>query len=95
MVAKQYLLIVESVNQFKHIAAKVKFINPFKKWLKKLRIVKKLKNCFKGELTMSKENERHFRKANTCHICNKSKSEKNITIRDHYHRKRGSANQIA
>ena len=46
---------------------------------------------------MSKENERHFRKASACHICNKSKSEKNITIRDHYHRTgeyKGSAHQI-
>ena len=34
---------------------------------------------------MSKENKRYFRKANKLHICNKSYSEKDITVRNQCH----------
>ena len=50
-----------------------------------------MKRHFKKELVMNKENERHFREDNKCHICNKLYSEKDVSVRNHF---RGSPHKI-
>ena len=37
-----------------------------------------MKKHFTKELAVVKENKRHFRRANKCHLCNKSYFEKDI-----------------
>lgn len=45
--------------------------------------MKNYEKHFREGLVMSKGNEKHFRKANKCQICNKLYSEQDIRIRDH------------
>ena len=47
-----------------------------------------MKKHFKTELAMNKKDERNFRTANKCHICNKLYSVKDIRVKNH------SAHQI-
>ena len=61
------------------------------KWCKKV-----MKKHFNKPLKMTKENEDEFKKATTCHICDKKYTEKDIRVRDHCHitgKYRGSAHQ--
>ena len=43
-----------------------------------------MKKHFKKELVMSKENARHFRKANKCHISSQLCFQGNNKVRDHF-----------
>ena len=59
------------------------------KWCKKVMI-----NNFNKPLKMTNEDERNFKKANKCHICDKKYKEEDIRVRDHCHidgKYRGSA----
>ena len=65
--------------------------------LKEVKYCKKvMKKHFDKPLRMTKEDEYEFKKATTCHICNKKYTEKDIRVRDHCHitgKYRGSAHQ--
>ena len=55
-----------------------------------------MKKYFNKPLRMTEENEQEFKKATTCHICDKKYTEKDIRVRDHCHitgKYRGSAHQ--
>ena len=55
-----------------------------------------MKKYFNKPLRMTEENEQEFKKATTCHICDKKYTEKDIRVRDHCHitgEFRGSAHQ--
>ena len=55
-----------------------------------------MKKHFNKPLRMTEENEQEFKKATTCHICDKKYTEKDIRVRDHCHitgKFRGSAHQ--
>ena len=55
-----------------------------------------MKKYFNKPLRMTEENEKEFKKATTCHICDKKYTEKDIRVRDHCHithRFRGSAHR--
>ena len=55
-----------------------------------------MKKHFNKPLRMTEENEQEFKKATTCHICDKKYTEKDIQVRDHCHitgKFRGSAHQ--
>ena len=55
-----------------------------------------MKEKFNKPLRMTKENEKEFKKAEECHICNKKYTDKDIRVRDHCHingKYRGSAHQ--
>ena len=55
-----------------------------------------MKKYFNKPLRMTEENEQEFKKATTCHICDKKYTEKDIQVRDHCHitgKFRGSAHQ--
>ena len=55
-----------------------------------------MKKYFNKPLRMTEENEQEFKKATTCHICDKKYTEKDIRVRDHCHitgKFRGSAHQ--
>ena len=55
-----------------------------------------MKKYFNKPLRMTEENEQEFKKATTCHICDKKFTEKDIRVRDHCHitgEFRGSAHQ--
>ena len=55
-----------------------------------------MKKYFNKLLRMTEENEQEFKKATTCHICDKKYTEKDIQVRDHCHitgKFRGSAHQ--
>ena len=57
---------------------------------------KAMKTFFNKPLKMTKEDEDEFKKATTCHICDKKYTEKDIRVRDHCHitgKYRGSAHQ--
>ena len=57
---------------------------------------KAMKKYFNKPLRMTEENEQEFKKATTCHICDKKYTEKDIRVRDHCHitgKYRGSAHQ--
>ena len=57
---------------------------------------KAMKKHFDKPLRMTKEDEDEFKKATTCHICDKKYTEKDIRVRDHCHitgKYRGSAHQ--
>ena len=57
---------------------------------------KAMKTFFNKPLKMTKEDEEEFKKATTCHICDKKYTEKDIRVRDHCHitgKYRGSAHQ--
>ena len=65
-----------------------------------LKEVKYCKNVMKEEfnkpLRMTKENEKEFKKAEECYICNKKYTDEDIRVRDHCHitgNYRGSAHQ--
>ena len=65
--------------------------------LEEVKYCKKvMKTFFNKPLKMTKEDEEEFKKAATCHICNKKYAEKDIRVRDHCHitgKYRGSAHQ--
>ena len=65
--------------------------------LEEVKYCKKvMKTFFNKPLKMTKEDEEEFKKAATCHICNKKYAEKDIQVRDHCHitgKYRGSAHQ--
>ena len=65
--------------------------------LEEVKYCKKvMKTFFNKPLKMTKEDEEEFKKATTCHICNKKYAEKDIQVRDHCHitgKYRGSAHQ--
>ena len=70
--------------------------NLWKKCLMKLNIVKISKTKFNKPLKMTKDDEKNFKKADSCHICNKKYTDKDIRVRDHCHvtqKYRGSAHQ--
>ena len=55
-----------------------------------------MKEKFNKPLRMTKENEKEFKKAEECHICNKKYTEEDIRVQDHCHitgKYRGSAHQ--
>ena len=55
-----------------------------------------MKKYFNKPLRMTEENEQEFKKAKTCHICDKKYTEKDVRVRDHCHitgEFRGSAHQ--
>ena len=55
-----------------------------------------MKKYFNKPLRMTEENEQEFKKATTCHICDKKYTEKDTRVRDHCHitgKFRGSAHQ--
>ena len=55
-----------------------------------------MKKYFNKPLRMTEENEQEFKKATTCHICDKKYTEKDIRVRGHCHitgKYRGSAHQ--
>ena len=55
-----------------------------------------MKKYFNKPLRMTEENEQEFKKAATCHICDKKYTEKDTRVRDHCHitgKFRGSAHQ--
>ena len=55
-----------------------------------------MKKYFNKPLRMTEENKQEFKKATTCHICDKKYTEKDIRVRDHCHITggfRGSAHQ--
>ena len=55
-----------------------------------------MKKYFNKPLRMTEENEQEFKKATTCHICDKKYTEKDIQVRVHCHitgKYRGSAHQ--
>ena len=55
-----------------------------------------MKKHFNKPLRMTEENEQEFKKATTCHICDKKYTEKDIRVRDHCHitgKFRGSSHQ--
>ena len=55
-----------------------------------------MKEKFNKPLKMTKENEKEFKKAEECHICNKKYTDEDIRVRDHCHitgKYRGSAHQ--
>ena len=55
-----------------------------------------MKKYFNKPLRMTEENEQEFKKATTCHICDKKYTEKDIRVRDHCHitgKFRGSSHQ--
>ena len=57
---------------------------------------KAMKTFFNKPLRMTEEDEDEFKKATTCHICDKKYTEKDIRVRDHCHitgKYRGSAHQ--
>ena len=61
--------------------------------LEEVKYCKKvMKTFFNKPLKMTKEDEEEFKKATTCHICNKKYAEKDIQVRDHCHIT-GSAHQ--
>ena len=63
--------------------------------LEEVKYCKKvMKKHFNKPLRMTEENEQEFKKATTCHICDKEYTEKDIRVRDHCHitgKYRGSA----
>ena len=65
--------------------------------LEEVKYCKKvMKKYFNKPLRMTEENEQEFKKATTCHICDKKYTEKDIRVRDHCHitgEFRGSAHQ--
>ena len=65
--------------------------------LEEVKYCKKvMKKHFDKPLRMTKEDEDEFKKATTCHICDKKYTEKDIRVRDHCHitgKYRGSAHQ--
>ena len=65
--------------------------------LEEVKYCKKvMKKYFNKPLRMTEENEQEFKKATTCHICDKKYTEKDIRVRDHCHitgKFRGSAHQ--
>ena len=65
--------------------------------LEEVKYCKKvMKKHFNKPLRMTEENEQEFKKATTCHICDKKYTEKDIRVRDHCHitgEFRGSAHQ--
>ena len=65
--------------------------------LEEVKYCKKvMKKHFNKPLRMTEENEQEFKKATTCHICDKKYTEKDIRVRDHCHitgKYRGSAHQ--
>ena len=65
--------------------------------LEEVKYCKKvMKKHFNKPLRMTEENEQEFKKATTCHICDKEYTEKDIRVRDHCHitgKYRGSAHQ--
>ena len=65
--------------------------------LEEVKYCKKvMKKYFNKPLRMTEENEQEFKKATTCHICDKKYTEKDTRVRDHCHitgEFRGSAHQ--
>ena len=65
--------------------------------LEEVKYCKKvMKKHFDKPLRMTNEDENEFKKATTCHICDKKYTEKDIRVRDHCHitgKYRGSAHQ--
>ena len=65
--------------------------------LEEVKYCKKvMKKHFDKPLRMTREDENEFKKATTCHICDKKYTEKDIRVRDHCHitgKYRGSAHQ--
>ena len=65
--------------------------------LDEVKYCKKIvKQQFNKPLTMTKEDEIEFKKADECHICSKKYTDKDIRVRDHCHitgKYRGSAHQ--
>ena len=65
--------------------------------LEEVKYCKKvMKKYFNKPLRMTEENEQEFKKATTCHICDKKYTEKDTRVRDHCHitgKFRGSAHQ--
>ena len=63
--------------------------------LEEVKYCKKvMKKHFNKPLRMTEENQQEFKKATTCHICDKEYTEKDIRVRDHCHitgKYRGSA----
>ena len=53
-------------------------------------------NYFNKDMILTKDDERNFKKADKCYICNKKYSVKDVRVRDHCHitgKYRGSAHQ--
>ena len=90
------VLIVNTANQFRYGGenAVYKFME---KILKEVKYCKNLiKYKFNKPLKMTKEDESKFKKADSCHICNKKDTDKDIRVREHCHmtqKYRGSAHQ--
>ena len=65
--------------------------------LKEVKYCKKvMKTFFNKPLKMTKDDETNFKKATSCHICDKQYTEKDVRVRDHCHitgEYRGSAHQ--
>ena len=73
------------------------FISSWKKCKKKLNGAKKMKyKHINKDMILTKDDERNFKNADKCYICNKKYSEKDIRVRDHCYitgKYRGAAHQ--
>ena len=84
----------KEVRLYKGEKAAYKFMESM---LKEVKYCKKvIKKEFNKPLRMTKENEKEFKKAEECYICNKKYTDEDIRVRDHCHitgNYRGSAHQ--
>ena len=83
IVTKLCVLVIDLVNQCECIEVKILFTVLLKNAQKSEYCKDIIEKYFIKKFVMRRENERHFRKANKCHICNKLGFKQYSWVRDH------------
>ena len=77
-------MIISLQNQYKYTEDLMLYTNLWKKMLQEVKYYKNvIKYKFNKPLKMTKEDEENFKKADSCHICNKKYIDKDIVVKDH------------